>query len=116
MLNMKMNLRKEIEALAVWYVPVVIATIIASSLLTGRLNELIKYEDVSVGTMMSFMAAIPSLIGLADNLVVGIWLYLIVKGEDGRSVLWFSFGLFAHLFAAIAYICLKLYELQAFNE
>jgi hypothetical protein len=52
----------------------------------------------------------PFFIKLANNLVVAIWLYYVVKRDLGRKWIWAFFGFVAHLFAALFYIGLKLYE------
>jgi len=113
---MNMDIRKEIETLAIWYIPVMIIMVIASGLYAGYFKEILSSGQTSIGSTLSFLALVPALIKLADNVVIAIWLYFMAKKEGGRTLLWFLFGVVAHLFAAIIYIGLRLYEQQAFNN
>ena len=109
-------MRKEIETLATWYIPVSIVAFIVSVLMTSTLahefGSVFGEGSPSSIIRLYFLPGITRLIGFADNLVVGIWLFFQVKRGDGRKALWFLFGLFAHLFAAIIYIGLTLFEQQ----
>lgn len=116
MQKMNMDIRKEIETLAIWYIPAVIMTGIASALYTGYFKEVFSSNSTNIGSTLSFLTATLTLIKLPDNIVVGVWLYSSVGKEGGRTTLWFVFGLVAHLFAAIIYIVLRMYEQQAFNN
>ena len=117
-LNAKMNMdiRKEIETLASWYIPAVIITGIATSIYTGYFKEVFSSNATNMGSTLSFLSATLTLIRLPDDIVVAVWLYSSVGKEGGRSTLWFIFGLVANLFAAIIYIVLRMYEQQAFNN
>ena len=109
------DMRKEIETLLIWYIPVHIAAIIVDLLMTSTLAHEVGSvlgEGAPLSLTLSFFPGITRLIGFADNLVVGIWLFFQAKRGDGRNALWFLFGLFAHLFAAIIYIGLTLFEQQ----
>jgi len=111
-----MDLRKEIEKLAIWYIPVSIAMILATSAYSSYFRHIASGEGATVGSTIAFFAGIPALIQMADNIVVGIWLFFLARREGARPMLWLLFGLFAHLFAAVIYIALRLYEAQAFNK
>jgi len=116
MLIMNMDIRKEIETLATWYIPAMILMLIASGLYTGYFNAVLSNDQASIGTTLSFLTLVPALIKLTDNIVIAVWLYFMAKKEGGRKVLWLLFGLVAHLLAAIIYIGLRIYEQQAFNN
>ena len=110
------DMRKEIETLLIWYIPVHIAAIIVDLLMTSTLAHEVGSvlgDGAPLSLTLSCFPGITRLIGFAYNLVVGIWLFFQAKrGGDGRKALWFLFGLFAHLFAAIIYIGLTLFEQQ----
>lgn len=113
---MNIDIRKEIETLAIWYIPVMIVMVIASGLYAGYFKEVLSSGQASIGSTLSFLTLVPALFKLADNIVIAVWLYSMAKKEGGRKVLWFLFGMVAHLFAAVIYIGLRLYEQQAFNN
>lgn len=110
-----MNLRKEIETLSIWYIPVAIAMVLASGLVSNYFQQITSTTGTTIGSTVAFLAGLPKLIQLADNLVVGIWLYHMAGKEGGRKALWLIFGVFAHLFAAAIYVGVRIYEQQAFN-
>jgi hypothetical protein len=116
MQKMNMDIRKEIETLAIWYIPAVIMAGIASGLYTGYFKEVLSSDPTSTWSTLSFLTATLTLINLADNIVIGVWLYFLVEKEEGRTGLWFVFGLAAHLFAALIYVVLRVYEQKAFNN
>ena len=105
-----MNLRKEIETLAMWYIPAVLFVVIATAIMTGYFQDMVRSQHASLGTWISFYSLLQGLIQLVDNLVVGIWLFLRSKSENGNRFLWLLFGLAAHLFAAVIYLALRIYE------
>lgn len=111
-----MDLRKDIESLAIWYIPVVILLYVIFGAYAGYLKEFLDHGVSSIGTTISMITLLPASINLADNVVVAIWLYLMTRREQGRSILWFMLGMVANLFAAIMYICLCIYEEKAFNK
>jgi hypothetical protein len=55
-LNAKMNMdiRKEIETLASWYIPAVIITGIATSIYTGYFKEVFSSNATNMGSTLSF--------------------------------------------------------------
>ena len=112
-----MEIRKEIESLAIWYIPAFIVVAVLSALFSGYINDLIEFGEATSGTTMSLISIISALIKLIDNFVVGIWLYLRGKKDGGRAILWLFFGVVANFYAALMYIGLKIYEQQkAYNK
>jgi hypothetical protein len=114
-------MRKEIETLAIWYIPVCIAALILNVLMISTLEHSFapvvgEGAPLSIGLSFSSFMRITTLIGFGDNLVVGVWLFFQAKRRDGRKALWFLFGLFAHLFAAIIYIGLTLFEQERASD
>jgi len=107
-----MELRKEIESLALWYIPAFFVMLMVSAIFTGYFKQLIEYGSVSVGTPIALVQILGQFISNIDNFVVGIWLYLQSKKEGGRTLLWFLFGMVAHFFAAVLYIGLKILDNQ----
>lgn len=107
-----MELRNEIESLALWYIPTYILAAIISSLISGYVVEISNIIELDPGVTMSILALITAMLNLADNVVVGVWLFIQGKREKGKAGLWLFFGLAAHLFAALFYIGLKIYEVQ----
>lgn len=112
-----MELRKEIESLALWYIPVFVIVSIFSAFYSGYVKDLIELGQATPGMTFSLLAVVSSFIGLIDNIVVGIWLYIRGKNDDGKAILWLFFGVVAHFYAALIYIGLKIYEQQkAYNN
>ena len=112
-----MEIRKEIESLALWYIPAFVIMLIFSSIYSGYLSELMDMGKVKTGTSVLFASMVLQFIGNIDNLVLGFWLFMQAKKENGRPILWFFFGIVAHFYAAIIYIGLKIYENQkAYNK
>ncbi len=107
-----MEIRKEIESLALWYIPAFVIMLIFSSIYSGYLSELMDMGKVKTGTSVLFASMVLQFIGNIDNLVLGFWLFMQAKKENGKTILWFFFGLVAHFYAAIIYIGLKIYEHQ----
>ena len=107
-----MEIRKEIESLAIWYIPAFIFVSIMGALFSGYLKDMMEYGAATPGSTFAFLSAIGSFINLIDNLVVGVWLYLRGKKDGGRVILWFFFGVVANFYAALMYIGLKIYEQQ----
>ena len=112
-----MEIRKEIESLALWYIPAFVLTLIFSAIYSGYLKELMDMGEVTTGKSIVFASMVLNFIGNIDNLVLGAWLFMQSKKENGKPILWFFFGLVAHFYAAIIYIGLKIYENQkAYNK
>lgn len=107
-----MEIRKEIESLAIWCIPAAVVVALMSALITGYAKDIILDGGATPGTTLSFITALGMFIKLINNFVVGIWLYLRSKEENGRPILWLLFGVVAHYFAALMYIGLKIYEQQ----
>lgn len=105
-----MELRKEIESLAIWYIPVVVLMSIVAAAYTGFLKEMLSADGLTMGTQVALITMGPKLIQFATNIVVGIWLYRLAKKEGGRQSLWLLFGLVVNLGAALIYIGLRIYE------
>ncbi|WAK04069.1 hypothetical protein [Methylobacter sp. YRD-M1] len=116
MQKMNIDIRKEIETLAIWYIPVCIMSVIVSGLYTGYFKEALSIGSTASWSTIHFLLTVPAIIKFADNIVVGVWLYFLVEKEGGRTGLWFVFGLAAHLFAVLIYVVLRVYEQQAFNN
>lgn len=107
-----MEIRKEIESLAIWCIPATIVVALMSAIISGYARDTIQAGGATPGTTLSFITALGMFIKLINNIVVGIWLYLRSKEDDGRAILWLLFGIVAHYFAALMYIGLKIYEQQ----
>ena len=112
-----MEIRKEIESLAIWYVPAFIIMVFASGLYSGYFKEVMEMGQAFTNKTFVFVSLVASLINHIDNIVLGIWLYLKGKKEGGRAILWLMFGIVAHFFAVIIYIGIKIYVNQiAYNK
>ena len=105
-------MRKEIEKLAVWYIPAFLLATFAASIWSGILQHSIDSDQLSIGKSVSFVFLVGNIIEMIDNFVVSIWLYHQLKNDEGRKWIWFLFGLVAHFYAAIIFIALKIYEAQ----
>jgi hypothetical protein len=111
-----MEIRREIESLALWYIPVFIAVTIITTFLTGYANSLVETGQATPAKYFAQISILSTFLNFIDNFVVGIWLYIRGKGEGGRAVLWLIFGIAAHFFAALMYIGIKIYEQQISNH
>ena len=111
-----MNLRNSIQQLALWYIPVAIASAFISAWYTGFLNEAMNTGEYSMGSFMVLFSAIPMMLKASINLVVAIWLYSLISKSSGNKYIWFLFGLIAHLYAAVIYIGLLIYEQVTSNK
>jgi len=101
-----MNLRKEIETLIYWYVPVyILGRIVGSVFLTYY--KAIPDSDMeltAIGLAMTYFA------NNLPSVVIAIWLYNISKRSNQKYILWALFGLVAHLYAAVIFIILNFLE------
>ena len=107
-------MRKEIETLARWYIPVYIVTLIISVVITQYVKETFPSRSfLSLNLLWLY-----SLIRYTDSLVIAIWLYFQSKRDSGRKWIWAFFGFVAHLFAVVLYLALKIYEKrnETFNK
>lgn len=112
-----MELRKEVESLALWYIPAFVVVALASSLYSGYVKDLMELGEASPGVTLSLLSALGMFINLVDNVVVGVWLYVRGRKDGGRAILWLLFGAVAHFYAALLYLGLKIYEQQkAYNK
>lgn len=101
-----MNLRKEIEKLIYWYVPIyIIGYFLAYALVVYY--KAIPESAVAltaIGLAMTYFA------NHLPNFVIAIWLYNIAKQNSQKYIIWALFGLVAHLFAAVIFIVLNVLE------
>ena len=112
-----MEIRKAIESLALWYIPAFVIMLVFSAAYSGYIKEVMELGEATTGVSIAFATMFLNFIQSIDNLVVGIWLFIQSKKENGRPILWFFFGFVAHFYAAIIYIGLKIYENQkAYNK
>ncbi len=111
-----MNLRTDIQKLAMWFIPTAIAALIASSWYSGLLKEAILDRDLTPGIFITSMSYIPFALNASVRLVIAIWLFYMVGKTSGNKYLWFLFGLVAQLFAVVIYIGLLIYEQLASNK
>ncbi len=103
---MKMNIRKEIETLLLWYIPTILITMTLGVIVTAQVKSINEY---SFG-LTTAAIAISYLTNHLHNIVIAIWLYILAKKLNQKYILWSLFGLLGHLFAVIIFIALKLLE------
>ncbi len=105
-----MNLRKEIEKLIYWYIPVYIIGYFVASVLAVYYKAIPNSEStlVAIGLIVTYFA------NHLPNFVIAIWLYNIAKQTNQKYILWTLFGLVAHLFAVVIFIALNIVE-EKFN-
>ncbi|AFV98345.1 hypothetical protein [Sulfuricurvum sp. RIFCSPLOWO2_12_FULL_43_24] len=101
-----MNMRKEIERLMYWYVPSIIVALLIEYILTGYIRA---SHDLS-SIMLWSSIVINIVISHLHHIVVAIWLFIISKQLNQKNILWSLFGLVAHLFAAVIFLVLYVYE------
>ena len=105
-----MNLRKDIESLAYCYIPTVLIMSLATFFYSFEIKNLFSDINQLTSSTVVFMSIINQLIACIDNIVVAIWLFIMSKRKNEKPILWFLFGLVAHLFAALIFLALKIYE------
>jgi ABC-type spermidine/putrescine transport system permease subunit II len=101
-----MNVRKEIEKLIYWYVPVYIVGyfLASATLVFYKAIPSSEMELTALGLAMTYFTKnLPSV-------VIAIWIYQVAKKTNQKYILWTLFGLVAHIFAAIAFIVLNVLE------
>jgi ABC-type methionine transport system permease subunit len=101
-----MNLRKEIEKLLYWYIPI----FIISSVLSSTIATYVKSFNGEPIALTSVVIMLSMFIGFLDNIVVGVWLYFIAKKYNQKYILWSLFGFVANIFGAVLFIALYIYE------
>ena len=101
-----MNLRKEIEKLIYWYVPIyIIGRIVGSVFITYyKAIPNSEMELTAIGLAMTYFA------NNLPSVVIAIWLYNISKQTNQKYILWALFGLVAHLYAAVIFIIINYLE------
>ena len=101
-----MNLRKEIEKLIYWYVPIYIIGHFAAS------ASIVFYKAIpsSEAELTAIGLAITYFSKNLPSFVIAIWLYNLAKQSNQKYILWTLFGLVAHLYAAIIFIVLNVLE------
>lgn len=105
-MGVDMDLRKEIERLIYWYVPAIIVALAVGFVLSSYIKATSDTSSIVVWTYSS----INILINYLHHIVVAIWLYVISKQLNQKYGLWSLFGLVAHLFAAVIFLVLYVYE------
>ena len=111
-----MDLRIEIQKLAIWYIPIALLSILVSSWYGGVLREAYLDGDVSPASVAMTLSNISTALAFSVRLVVAIWLYMMVSKSKGNKYIWFMFGLVANLLALIIFICISIYEQNASNK
>jgi hypothetical protein len=109
-------MRRSIETLALWYIPVWILMAIFSGYYTDYFQALIESHPSSHAMVFSVFLA--RLVGVADHFVVAIWLMFQKHENNWRKTLWFVFGVVSGLIGAVIYLLVKIYEEKhnAFNN
>ncbi len=102
----RINLRKEIETLFLWYLPMFIISYIS----TFTFGAIVKSMNGDPVLNTSVMMALSTLTAGLDNIVIFIWLFLLTKKLNQKYILWALFGLITNYFAVIIFILLYLYE------
>lgn len=101
-----MNLRKEIEKLLYWYIPMfIISSTVSSSIITYVKS--FNGEPIELTSVVIILSIFIKHLG---NIVVGIWLYFIAKKYKQKYILWSLFGFVANIFGAVLFIALYIYE------
>ncbi|WP_373032963.1 hypothetical protein [Sulfurovum sp.] len=101
-----MNLRKDIETLLYWYIPVFIFASVVGSYLFDYFKTI---ENMTFAVKLS-LTVTTILSKYLHHIVVAVWLLNVAKKENQKYILWAMFGLVAHLFAAVIYLLLYVYE------
>ena len=101
-----MNLRKEIEKLIYWYVPVYIIGYFLAYVL------IVYYKAIpeSAAALTAIGLAMTYFANHLPNFVIAIWLYNVAKQSNQKYILWTLFGLVAHLFAVVIFVALNVLE------
>ena len=111
-----MELRNDIQKLAIWYIPIAIASIIVSGWYSDIFKEAMVDGEVGISTFMNTVSYIATALHISVRLVVAIWLYYMVSKTSGNKYIWFFFGLVGNLFALVIFIGVAIYENTASNK
>ncbi|MDD2828605.1 MAG: hypothetical protein PHW18_03410 [Sulfuricurvum sp.] len=101
-----MNLRKEIEKLIYWYVPILLVALVFDFIIGAHIKST---NDTSSLVVWGYASA-SIIINYLHHFVIAIWLYVISKQLNQKYILWSLFGLVAHLFALVIFLVLYVYE------
>lgn len=106
-----MALRKEIEKLILWYLFTLFLAIPIGYILTY-----IAKDQTAGFTVTYVIFPISFIVKHLENIIIGIWIYQIAKQSSQKYILWSVFGLVAHLYAAVIYLVLYVYEQKNSTE
>jgi hypothetical protein len=116
---MKMELRKEIESLAVWFI---VASAIALALnLSATVSGTSNLENMfnalsSPSAFVAFFSAFGLFIKLIDNLAVSMWLFRRTSLCGYNRWLWAIFGLAGSLVGGALYLLIRVHESKSSNK
>ena len=115
-----MELRKEIESLAIWFV-IASGILLLVSIIFGRVasgeqmvNWLKAWSDPQAGLLA--LSALGKVMSLIDNIAVGAWLFIRAKGCGYNRYLWCAFGLAGSLVGGALYLLTRFSESGAFKK
>ena len=101
-----MDLRREVEKLLYWYVPIALIVIFV----TPVLSTFIKSMNGLPVWQTSLLVWIGMFTSHLHHFVAAIWLYFIAKKMNQKYILWTLFGLTSHVFAVIVFLVLHLLD------
>lgn len=101
-----MNLRKEIEKLIYWYVPIILVALIFDFIIGAH----IKSTNDTTSWVVWGYASANIILKYLHHFLIAIWLYLISKQLNQKYFLWALFGLVVPLFALMIFLVLYIYE------
>lgn len=99
-----MNIRNEIENLAIWFVVASLLVTTFGLIWTGFSENLVANGGLQTIDGFQFMAAIGTFGSIIDNVAVGLWVFLSSRKREYNSYLWFAFGFFGSLVGATLYL------------
>jgi hypothetical protein len=101
-----MDLRREVEKLLYWYIPIFLIASFAGSVI----GTFLKSMNGMPMWLASLFVWISMFISHLHHFVIAIWLYFLAKKMNQKYMLWTLFGLTAHVLAAIVFLVLYLLD------
>ena len=112
-----MNMKK-IETAALIVLILSIIGLCISMIFMGNYTRFASLEDVSQYINRSYLfMRIFSNLRVLVNILIGIWLFVIVKKEkEGTPFFWLMLGVFTGVFAAILYFLVRIHQIVKCNK
>ena len=102
-------MKKEFEKFLIWYIPLSIFSGMTTAIWLPKLTDMYVQggNDAKVAMWFSFLAMF---FGMFHKIVAAIWLWIQIKKENGRFILWALFGFYSGMWAVAFHVALALFD------